>query len=67
MSIEAEPSETLFRSPWEDHELFTVAGQNGRMVMFPGGTRHATGPWNETEPRISIAFNVGALVNLLSP
>ena len=42
MSIQAEPSETLFRSPWEDQELFSIEAQNGRINLFPGGIRHAT-------------------------
>ena len=42
MSVQAEPSETLFRSPWEEQELFTVDAQNGRINLFPGGVRHAT-------------------------
>ena len=36
ISLDAEPSETLFRSPWEDQELFTVEAQNSRMLLFPG-------------------------------
>jgi hypothetical protein len=40
--LDAEPSETMFRSPWEDKELFTVEAQNGRLLLFPGGIRKYT-------------------------
>ena len=58
ISVQAEPSNTTFRSP-HTKRLFSIEGQNGRLVLFPGGVRHTTMPWsNGTHPRISIAFNV---------
>lgn len=58
ISLQAQPSNTTFRSP-HTKQIFSIEGQNGRLLLFPGGVRHTTMPWsNATHPRISIAFNI---------
>ena len=53
--VNAEPSKTLYRN--DNGLVKTIENQNGYITLSPAGMAHRTTPWNETRPRITIAFD----------
>lgn len=52
--IDAEPSETYY---YVDDKVIKLKTKNGRMIVGKN-TMHARGSWNQSKPRIVIAFNI---------
>lgn len=52
--IDAEPSETYY---YVDGQVIKLKTKNGRMIVGKN-TMHARGSWNQSKPRIVIAFNI---------
>lgn len=67
ISLNTETAGTLFRSPVNVSERWGIEHSLGMLVMMPGGTLHTTTPWRGQTPRVTVAFNVGAMKETVVP
>jgi hypothetical protein len=57
--VNAEPSKTMYMDITTKKLVETIENKNGQLVLNPAGIAHRTTPWkDETEPRITIAFDI---------
>ena len=61
-AVNAEPSITHYRI---GDEKLDRENKNGRLVLAKTGIDHAVGKWNFDMPRISVAYNIMPLENLV--
>lgn len=61
-AVNAEPSVTHYRA---NEERLDRENKNGRLILAKTGLEHAVGKWNFDTPRISIAYNIMPLDNVL--
>jgi hypothetical protein len=61
-AIDAEPSITYYDLDEKDKNdpsgLFPYENKNGRVMLSLNGYHHGVGSWNETRPRITLAYNI---------
>ncbi len=61
--VNAEPSYTRYRINGED--LFDNINKNNRAILSETGHPHGIGGWSETTPRITIAYDLSPLSQML--
>jgi len=59
VGVDCEPSETYYRTLGSDNVEVTIKNLDRQLVITNSkGVEHRTSNWNESRPRITIAFNI---------
>jgi hypothetical protein len=62
-AVNAEPSITHYKI---NGEKIDRENKNGRLILAKTGIPHAVGRWNEESPRITVAYNVSTLKDVIA-
>jgi len=62
-AVNAEPSITHYKI---NGEKIDRENKNGRLILAKTGIPHAVGKWNEDKPRITVAYNISTLSDVIA-
>lgn len=64
--VNAEPSTTYYRINNDVNNIINNINKNNRLIVSEMGHPHAMGDWNWSGPRITIAYDIVPVINLIN-